>query len=181
MGPLTVLADAIKNPSALLAAWARLPAALRARTILVFFSREAAPRPEIAGALAADGQLRFVAQPSRDELVLLMNAADVFVFPSFYEGFGLPLVEAMQCGLPIVASARGAIPEVVGGAGLLFSLETSDECADRLQRVLTDEDLRNRLRRASLERAREFSWDRAARATLAVYQQAFDADRSQHR
>lgn len=168
LGDLTILADGIKNPAALVAAWQRLPEALRGRTTLLFFSREAGPRPELAPALA-DPQLRFVSRPSLDDLVLLMNAADVFAFPSFYEGFGLPLVEAMQCGLPIVAAARGSIPEVVAEAGLLFPLEDTAAFAAHLERVLTDDLLRTRLRAASLARAADFSWEKAARQTLAVY------------
>jgi glycosyltransferase involved in cell wall biosynthesis len=170
MGERTILADAIKNPGALVQAWQRLPEAQRNRTTLVFFSREPCPRPELAAALASDARLRFVPQPSIDDLILLMNAADVFAFPSFYEGFGLPLVEAMQCGLPIVASRRGSIPEVVGDAGLVFTLEDVGEFARHLERVLADADLRARLRAASVKRAADFSWEKAARGTLHVYQ-----------
>jgi glycosyltransferase involved in cell wall biosynthesis len=101
-----------------------------------------------------------------------MNAADVFAFPSFYEGFGLPLVEAMQCGAAIVASDRGSIPEVVGGAGLIFRLEDTERFAAHLAEVLGNGDARARLRAASLRRAAEFSWDKAARETLHVYQSA---------
>jgi glycosyltransferase involved in cell wall biosynthesis len=168
LGELTILADAIKNPAALLQAWRQLPADLRSRTTLAFFSREPVPRPELAEALS-DPQLRFIPQPRLEELVLLMHAADLFAFPSFYEGFGLPLVEAMQCGLPIVAASRGSIPEVVGDAGLLFTLEDVAAFAGHLTRVLTDPALRTRLGAASRARAADFSWEKAARETLRVY------------
>ena len=169
MASTVVLADGIKNPGALTAAWRLLPEPVRAQATLVFFSREAQPRAEVAAALASDDRIRFVPRPTSDELVLLMNAADIFAFPSFYEGFGLPLVEAMQCGAAIVASDRGSIPEVVGDAGLIFRLEEADRFAAHLAHVLSQPDERARLRAASLRRAGEFSWDRAARETLHVY------------
>lgn len=175
MASTTVLADGIKNPGALTAAWRLLPELIRAQATLVFFSREAEPRPEVAAALAADDRIRFVPRPSSEDLVLLMNAADVFAFPSFYEGFGLPLVEAMQCGAAIVASDRGSIPEVVGDGGLIFPLEDTARFAAHLERVLTDAEGRARLRAASLRRATDFSWDKAARETLQVYHSAASA------
>jgi glycosyltransferase involved in cell wall biosynthesis len=166
--PLTVLADGIKNPAALAAAWSALPAQLRASATLACFARESAPRPELAP-LAGDTSFRFVPRPSREELVVLMNAASAFVFPSFYEGFGIPLVEAMRCGLPVVASTRGAIPEVLGGAGLLFDVEDTRALAAHLAAVLSDGAMRARLGRASLARAAAFSWERTARAVVAAY------------
>lgn len=172
MASTVVLADGIKNPGALIRAWEQLPDAVRADATLVFFSREAQPRAEVAAALATDDRIRFIARPSSEDLVLLMNAADVFAFPSFYEGFGLPLVEAMQCGAAIVASDRGSIPEVVGGAGLIFSLEAPQTFAAHLAQLLGDAEARMRLRAASLRRAAEFSWDKAARETLQVYHAA---------
>jgi glycosyltransferase involved in cell wall biosynthesis len=172
MASTVVLADGIKNPGALTAAWRLLPDAIRAEATLVFFSREAQPRPEVAAALEHDDRIRFVPRPSSEELVLLMNAADVFAFPSFYEGFGLPLVEAMQCGAAIVASDRGSIPEVVGDAGLIFKLEETERFAAHLAHALGDADDRARLRAASLRRAAGFSWEKAARDTLHVYRSA---------
>lgn len=170
LGELSILADGIKNPGALIAAWRLVPDEVRRRATLAFFSREAQPRPDVAAALAVDPQVRYVAQPSSEDLVLLMNAADIFAFPSFYEGFGLPLVEAMQCGLPIVASDRASVPEVVGEAGLIFPLEDVARGAAHLTRLLADADYRALRRAASLRRAAEFSWENAARATVAVYE-----------
>ncbi len=175
MASTVVLADGIKNPGALTAAWRLLPESIRAQATLVFFSREAQPRAEVAAALADDDRIRFVPRPSSEDLVLLMNAADVFAFPSFYEGFGLPLVEAMQCGAAIIASDRGSIPEVVGDAGLIFRLEEPAHFAAHLAHVLGEVDDRARLRAASLRRAAEFSWDKAARETLHVYHSAAPA------
>lgn len=167
-----ILADAVKNPACAIEAWQRLPPAVRADAQLLFFSRESTPRPAVRTALAANADVRFISQPTTDDLVELMNLAAAFVFPSFYEGFGLPLVEAMSCGTPVIASTRGAIPEVVGGAGLLFDLEDLDRLVHHLHAVLTDASLRSRLSAASLQRASVFSWRRAAAETLAVYRRA---------
>jgi glycosyltransferase involved in cell wall biosynthesis len=104
------------------------------------------------------------------------NLAEVFVFPSLYEGFGLPPLEAMACGTPVIAANVSSIPEVVGDAGLLVNPNDAEELADALGRVLCrDAALRQDLRERGLQRAREFSWDRAARETLAVYRQAMAA------
>jgi glycosyltransferase involved in cell wall biosynthesis len=172
-----ILADAIKNPAAVLDAHAALPDALRRTTQIVFFSREAAPRPAIAAALDR-AEVRFITQPSTQDLARLMNAATLFAFPSWYEGFGIPLVEAMRCGLPVVGSSRGSIPEIVGDAGLIFELEHPAGFADALQRVLTDDVLRRRLSTNAAARSRLFSWQETARQTLAVYEAS--AIRRQH-
>lgn len=103
------------------------------------------------------------------------NLAEVFVFPSLYEGFGLPPLEAMACGTPVIAADVSSIPEVVGDAGLLIDPNDAEGLAEALGRVLNDPALCQDLRRRGLERAREFSWDRAARETLTVYRQAMEA------
>lgn len=106
--------------------------------------------------------------PDRD-LPALYSAATVFVFPSLYEGFGIPLLEAMACGTPVVASDTSSIPEVVGQAGLLVPPTEPEQLADATVRVVEDSGLRERLSKAGIERAREFTWERAARQTLEVY------------
>jgi glycosyltransferase involved in cell wall biosynthesis len=168
---LVVLADGLKNPQAVVDAFQALPGELRATATLAFFSREAAPRPPVAAALGLPG-VRFISRPTTSDLVLLMNLASVFVFPSWYEGFGLPLVEAMSCGLPVIASSRASIPEVLGGAGLLFDLEDPAALANHLCAVLASEATRASLRAKSLERAASFSWRQAAERTLEVYRRA---------
>lgn len=169
LAPRFVLADGIKNPVAVIDGWRALPESLQATTQLVFFSREAAPRPPVAEALASP-MVRFIARPSSRDLSLLMNLAWVFAFPSWYEGFGLPLVEAMGCGTPIVGSSRGSIPEVVGDAGLVADLETPGAFGAALRTMLEDEGMRQQLAIAAEARAKQFSWRRAARETLNVYE-----------
>ncbi len=99
----------------------------------------------------------------------LYNAADLFVFPSFYEGFGLPVVEAMACGRPVICSNAGSLPEVAGRAAILVDPHSTADIASAMRTVLTDEALQARLVRQSLQRAAEFDWRETARKTLDVY------------
>jgi glycosyltransferase involved in cell wall biosynthesis len=97
-----------------------------------------------------------------DHLVALLNAASLFVQPSFSEGFGLPALEAMACGVPVVASKRGSLPEVLGSAGVFFDPNNHREMASVLVRLLQDSALRKRLRTDGLRRATDFSWQVSA-------------------
>jgi len=102
---------------------------------------------------------------------LLMNRAEVFVYPSFYEGFGLPVLEAMPCGTPVICSNTSSLPEVAGDAAVLVNPYDEEEIAQSMKRVLTDPDLREKMKRRGLERAKLFSWEQTAKETLKVYQQ----------
>jgi glycosyltransferase involved in cell wall biosynthesis len=102
-----------------------------------------------------------------DKLALLQHA-DHYATPTLYEGFGLPVLEAMACGVPVVASNRTSLPEVVGDAGLLVEPRV-EPFALAMKAVLDSEAERTRLAAAGLKRAREFSWERTARETVAVY------------
>jgi glycosyltransferase involved in cell wall biosynthesis len=114
----------------------------------------------------------FVTDP---ELLELYNACDCFVFPSFYEGFGLPILEAMACGRAVACSNTAAMPEVADGAGLLFDPYDTADIARALKDILIDSELRSRLERLGLQRAAHFSWQKSARATLDVYREIVDA------
>ncbi len=96
------------------------------------------------------------------ELIELLNGAAALVFPSLWEGFGLPAVEAMACGVPVLASNRGSLPEVVGEAGVLFDPEQPASIAECIVRFLSDQGLRRRLAQSAPVRARLFTWERAA-------------------
>jgi glycosyltransferase involved in cell wall biosynthesis len=106
--------------------------------------------------------VHFTGYLSDPDLAQLLNASDALVFPSLWEGFGLPAVEAMSCGIPVLASRRGSLPEVVGDAGLLFDPEDPDAIASCVTGFLGDGELRARLSRNALERSRLFTWARGA-------------------
>jgi glycosyltransferase involved in cell wall biosynthesis len=99
----------------------------------------------------------------------------VFVHPSLEDGFGLPLLEAMACGAPVIAFDNSSVPEVAGDAAVLVPTGSTGELARRMVEVLTDEGLRRRLSARGLARAREFSWERCARETIAAYERAAGA------
>jgi glycosyltransferase involved in cell wall biosynthesis len=105
----------------------------------------------------------------REELPALYALATAFVFPSLYEGFGLPPLEAMACGTPVICSNAGALPEVVGTAAMLANPHEPSEWTLAMELIVKDASLRERLRRAGRERARQFTWERTARAVMAVY------------
>jgi glycosyltransferase involved in cell wall biosynthesis len=107
-----------------------------------------------------------------EDLPLLYNGAEIFVYPSSYEGFGLPLVEAMACGTPIVASNAAPMPEIIGKAGLFVDPFNVSQMAQTIYDVLADENLRLKLREESLERSHFFSWEKTARNTLEAYADA---------
>ena len=105
-------------------------------------------------------------------LVSLFQGASAFVYPSLYEGFGLPVLQAMACGVPVLASSRSSIPEVCGGAAALFDPCDEEDLAQKLALVLFDEEVRRERVRAGLAQAQRFSWPDAAVKTYAVYQEA---------
>jgi glycosyltransferase involved in cell wall biosynthesis len=98
------------------------------------------------------------------------NRAELFVYPSFYEGFGLPILEAMACGTPVIASNTSSMPEVGGPAALFADPRNSQEFVTQALRILQSKDLRQHLIDAGIRHARQFTWQAAAEATLAVYQ-----------
>ncbi len=166
-----VLADALKNPIVVVRAWRGLPAALRERFQIVFFSRRSDPLPIVREAVAA-GHARLLVRPPREDLIALYSMAEIFIFPSWIEGFGLPVLEAMACGAPVIASNRGSIPEVADGAAWLIDAEDAGALAEHIQRVLGDPREAKRLRELGFARAAQFSWRNTAQGTLDAYQRA---------
>jgi glycosyltransferase involved in cell wall biosynthesis len=124
---------------------------------------------ETAKALSLERRVVCTGRLAIEEIRLLYSHADLFVFPSWYEGFGMPVLEAMACGAPVITSNTTALPEVAGDAALLVNPEDTDELADAMVRVLDDQALRATLREKGFQRAKHFTWERAARQTLAVY------------
>ena len=125
-----------------------------------------------AAALGLEEDVRFLGWVSADELEGLYAAATAFVFPSLYEGFGLPVLEAMRRGLPVACSNRSSLPEVAGEAGLLFDPERPEEIAAAMSRLLDDPEEAARRREAGLAQAARFTWEATAHATLDSYERA---------
>jgi glycosyltransferase involved in cell wall biosynthesis len=101
-----------------------------------------------------------------EHMPFIYNLADLFVYPSLYEGFGLPPLEAMACGCPVIASNSSSIPEVVGDAAVMIDPYDINEIADTMYKVLTDNNLRNQMINKGLKRAEEFSWEKSARSIV---------------
>jgi glycosyltransferase involved in cell wall biosynthesis len=114
--------------------------------------------------------VRFLENLAFDELIAIYNGAVALVLPSFYEGFGFPALEAMQCGVPTIVADRASLPEVVGDAGLLIDPEDPVSIADACERMLVQAELRAALREDGLARARTFTWRKTAEITRQVYQ-----------
>jgi len=106
----------------------------------------------------------------QDKLIDFYCGADLFVFPSLYEGFGLPPLEAMACGCPVVCSNNSSLPEVVGDSALTVNPMFEDKLASAIYRVITDDNLKNNLIEKGLERAKIFSWKKMAEETLRIYE-----------
>ena len=122
--------------------------------------------------LGVERDTRFLGWIAADELEGLYRLAACFVFPSLYEGFGLPVLEAMARGLPVACSDRGSLAEVAAGAALVFDPELPEEIAKAIETLLSDPGRADALRTAGLERVRLFSWDAAAKTTFDVYERA---------
>lgn len=118
----------------------------------------------------------FTGYVPREDLPALYNAADLFVYPSIYEGFGLPPLEAMACGIPVITSSSSSLPEVVGNAGIMVSPYDVDGLAKAMYEVLTNEGLKEELRKRGLKRAKLFSWRKTAKETLKVYEEVYNME-----
>ncbi|HEX77693.1 MAG TPA: glycosyltransferase family 4 protein [Dehalococcoidia bacterium] len=126
--------------------------------------------------LGLDKEVIFLGYVPGEDLPKLYNAADLFVFPSIYEGFGLPPLEAMACGCPVITSNASSLPEVVGDAGIMVDPYDVDGWTEAMGEVLSNKGLRRDMRERGLERAKLFSWEKTAKETLRVYEEVYDRD-----
>jgi glycosyltransferase involved in cell wall biosynthesis len=124
--------------------------------------------------LGLQGEVMFPGYIPVSELPLWYNAAELFVYPSLHEGFGLPPLEAMACGTPVVAANTSSLPEVVGEAGLTVDPLDVEGLAEAMRRVLGDDALQQEMRKRGLQRARGFSWTKTAQETVQVYRRAME-------
>jgi glycosyltransferase involved in cell wall biosynthesis len=162
-----------KNLPRLLDALAQIPAERRPLLVIPGYPtwHEGELR-EHARRLGIEDDVRFLGWVEAAEVESLYAVSALFVFPSYYEGFGLPVLEAMQRGVPVACSNRTSLPEVAGGAALMFDPDKPAEIAAAMERVLAGGDEVERLRAAGLERARRFTWDETARLTAESYERA---------
>ena len=156
-------AEARKDLSTLLAAMVRLPAPLRETTGLVIAGRQLS-----SASIPAGINIEFAGEVDDAKLESLYASAAAFAFPSRYEGFGLPVLEAMALGTPVVASDAASVPETGGDAAAYFPAGDAQALADRLERVIIDAAYAQELREKGRRRAATFSWDRCADLTLAT-------------
>ena len=165
-----------KNVATIIRAFAVVQQRGRGGLTLVITGRDVASGAGLRQTVAELGlgdSVVFTGWVDREDLAALYSGAELFAFAALYEGFGLPPLEAMQCGTPVVSSREGSLAEIVDGAALTLDDPTDvEELADKMTQVSDDAQLQERLRVSGLERAGEYSWERAARETVQVYEYA---------
>lgn len=162
-----------KNLASLLEAYSRIPAGMRAKWPLVVAGYRGWESDALHKALQdaqSQGWLRYLGFVPQQTLPLLMAGARLFAYPSHYEGFGLPILEAMASGVPVVCSNASTLPEVSGGAAAMHDPNDVDKLVELIMMGLEDEDWRAHAQAAGLLQAQRFSWRKCARDTLAVYE-----------
>ena len=125
----------------------------------------------LAQKLGINKSIRDLGQIKDEELLGAYNAAEMLILPSYYEGFGFPVLEAMACGVPTVVSSGGSLPEVAGDASLICDPKEPDSFVAAIETVLSDTDVRSRLIGLGRQRAKQFSWTETGKQTLKVYEQ----------
>lgn len=165
-----------KNLVRLVKAWQKLINEVKPRGLkLVIAGRWDERYPEakrIVEATALQGEVVFAGPIHDAGLPAIYSGATLFVYPSLYEGFGLPVLEAMACGAPVACSSTSSLPEVAGDAALYFDPDDVDSIASTVRRAIADPDLRADLQRRGRARASQFTWERTARQTMAAYRLA---------
>lgn len=162
-----------KNIPALIAAFSKSQAVKEYQ--LVITGKRDLRRKEIAQAIInyqLEGRVHFTGYLMEEDLPALYTQAGLLAFPSSYEGFGLPILEAMGCGTPVICSKATSIPEVSGDAAVIIDPADIVGFAKAIDRVLTDQPLRRQLREKGLQRVKEFSWDKAIQEHINVYKEA---------
>lgn len=134
-----------------------------------------ADRIEIERLVESDDNIRRLGFLSQEDLVAIYNLAKVFVMPSYYEGFGLPILEAMQSGCPVVCTNKGSLREVAGNASIFIEPDEKS-IANGIKKVWDDESLRLELSKKGIENARKFSWEKTAKDTIGVYKKAINEE-----
>ena len=161
-----------KNIPTLLRAYSRLKKGAEFDYGLVFVSSSGWNNKDIfllINSLGITNDVKLLRNISEEDLTVIYNTADFFVYPSFFEGFGMPVLEAMSCGCPVICSNASSLPEVVGGAGLTFNPNDEGALEGLMKDMAGNSALRQSLRNKGIERAKLFSWEKCARETLKIY------------
>ena len=161
----------VKNVETLIKAFGTVADKIPHQLVLVGMKPKYEAPYEMVKRYKLEDRVLFTGHVSDDELAGLYKASEMFVLPSTYEGFGLPVLEAMGYGVPVISSNAASLPEVVGDAGLLFDPLDSEGLAQKILDVAEKDDLRARLRANGFERVKQFSWKKTAEETLAVYKE----------
>jgi len=167
-----------KNLTTVIAAFARLPESIRRRYPLVIVGMKGwgiDKFPDSLGRMINAGEARLTGYVSQQDMPMLYSGARLFVYPSLYEGFGLPPLEAMACGVPVIVSDRASLPEVVGQAGILVEALDHEVLSTNMQTLLEDDGLHRRLSEAGLLQAAKFTWRQCAVETMLVYRKVLQA------
>ena len=166
----------VKNFGNVLKAYKQVQARCPHKLVVVGFKRWKYERDlELIEQLGLRDQILFTGFVPDDDIPAFYNLADLFLFPSLYEGFGIPVLEAMACGCPVVTTKSGCSPEVAGDAAILVDPYSSDEIAKAIQQVLLDERVREGLIEKGYQRAKQFSWEKCAKETVAVFESLMKA------
>ncbi len=169
-----------KNIERLVQAFGRLKAVGKIEHKLVIAGKSGLHHERIikmASQLALEKEIIFTGYVPRSDLPVLMSGADLFVFPSLYEGFGIPPLEAMACGVPVVVSDSYSLPEVVGDAAVMVDPYNVESIANGIYEVLSNAEFNSQLRKKGLERAKLFSWEKTARETLQLLEDVYRSPR----
>ena len=163
-----------KNIEGLIESFAKLPPPVRSEYLLVIAcslsDTELKQYRGVAAKCGVDKAVILTNFVSQEELAALYTLCTVFVFPSLYEGFGLPIAEAMCCGAPVIAGNSSSLPEVVGEAGVLVDAASVEQLSDAMLSLLMDEKLRLEMSERSLKRSVDFSWEKVARRVVSAYE-----------
>jgi len=164
-----------KNLQVALLAYMQMPEQIRKHFPLVLVGmngwRTSALEQQIAPLVEA-GEIRQIGYLPREELAMVTAGAYTLIYPSIYEGFGLPPLEAMACGVPVIASDVSSLPEVLGDTGLLINPHDDEALSQVIQNLIMDTDLRHQLSQKALARSSSFTWEKCAKQTVDVYRQA---------
>ncbi len=173
VGPL----GARKNHDRLIDAYGILPKCIRENYQLIVIGEKKGTYNNLlkkASKTCPADDIVFTGFIPEKEMPIVISAASLFVFPSLYEGFGIPLLEAMACGTPILASNVSSIPEVVGGAALLFDPYNLNEMANAIDKAINDKDLRQKLVQRGFEQIKKYSWENTAKEILGVFKKVYN-------